>query len=98
MAFDGGDIGGGSGARVLGGRGVDGLSHLGGAAIEFILASLGKRLAFLQLMFELLELIGRHGAGGGGLGWAVGRGRRASVFRVWRGKGESTGALIPYKL
>jgi hypothetical protein len=37
MAFDGGDIGGGSGVRVLGGRGVDGLAHLVGAVVEFVL-------------------------------------------------------------
>jgi hypothetical protein len=90
MAFDGGDIGGGSRARVLGGRGVDSLAHISGAAVEFVLASLEKRLMFLQLLFKLLELVGRHGDGGRGLGWAARRGRRASVFRAWRGKGGST--------
>jgi hypothetical protein len=66
MAFDRGDVGGGSGARVWGGCSVvDAFAHLGEAAVEFGLASLEEGLTFLELLFELLEFVGRHGGGGG---------------------------------
>jgi hypothetical protein len=84
MAFDRGDVGGGSGARVWGGCSVvDAFAHLGEAAVEFGLASLEGGLTFLELLFELLEIVGRHGDGGGG---REGGGLGFLRFRVLEGR------------
>jgi hypothetical protein len=62
VGFDGGNEGGGGRVRVCGGRGVDGLAHLSGTAIEFILARLEDAFTALQLLLDLLEIIGSHGS------------------------------------
>jgi hypothetical protein len=60
----------------LGGFGiVEGLAHLGIIAVEFSSVSLEEGPALIQLFFELLEIISRHGGGAGKRRWAVERGR-----------------------